>query len=39
MKDATLALHAKDVQKFYGIGRGAYHVLKGFTMEVPYGTM
>ena len=34
-----LALYLKDVHKFYGIGRGALHVLDGFTMRVPIGNM
>lgn len=34
----SLALHVKDVHKSYGTRRGAYHVLRAFTMEVPYGT-
>ena len=34
-----LALYLKDVHKFYGIGRGALHVLDGFTMKMPSGIM
>jgi len=34
-----LALEVKDLQKFYGTGRGAFHVLRSFNMEVQYGTM
>ena len=35
----SLALDVNDVHKFYGTGRGAYHALRGFSMDVPYGTM
>ena len=34
-----LALYVKDVHKFYGTGRGAFHALRSLSMEVPYGTM
>ena len=37
--DNSLALHVKDVHKFYGTGRRAYHVLRSLNMEVPYGSM
>ena len=35
----SLALCVKDVNKFYGTGRSAYHALRSLNMEVPYGTM
>ena len=37
--DSSLALQVKDVHKFYGSGRGAFHVLRSFNMEVQYGAM
>lgn len=37
--EASLALHLKDVHKFYGIGRSAHHMLNAFTLEIPYGTI
>ena len=35
----SLALQTRHLHKFYGVGRGAFHVLKGVDMDVPYGTM
>lgn len=37
--DNSLSLRVKDVHKFYGTGRSAYHVLRALSMEVEYGTM
>jgi len=37
--ESDLALEVKDLQKFYGTGRGAFHMLRSFNMEVQYGTM
>ncbi|XP_065916658.1 ABC transporter G family member 20-like isoform X2 [Dysidea avara] len=35
----TLAIQTRDVQKFYGTGRNAFHVLRGLNMSVPRGTI
>jgi len=35
----ALALVTRDVHKFYGVGKNAFHVLRGFNMDAPYGTM
>ena len=36
---ASLALQVIDVNKFYGRGSRAYHVLRSLSMDVPQGTM
>ena len=35
----SLALQTRDLHKFYGRGRNAFHVLRGLDVDVPYGTM
>ncbi|XP_065916659.1 ABC transporter G family member 20-like [Dysidea avara] len=35
----TLAIQTRDVHKFYGTGRNAFHVLRGLNMSVPCGTI
>ena len=34
-----LAVQTRDLHKFYGAGRKAFHVLRGIDVDVPYGTM
>ena len=35
-----LALQTRNVHKFYGTGRNAFHALRaGFDMDVPYGLL
>lgn len=33
------ALQTRNVHKFYGAGKSAFHVLQGMDMDAPYGTM
>lgn len=35
----SLALQTRDLHKFYGTGKKAFHVLRGLDVDVPYGTM
>ena len=35
----ALAVQTRDVHRFYGTGRSASHVLRGVSMDVPYGSM
>ncbi|XP_065887981.1 ABC transporter G family member 20-like [Dysidea avara] len=37
--NSSLALQVKDLHKFYGTGRSAFHVLRSFNMEVQYGSI
>ena len=36
---SSFALQTRNVHKFYGMGKNAYHVLRGLDMDAPYGTM
>lgn len=33
------ALQTRNVHKFYGMGKNAFHVLRGLDMDAPYGTI
>ena len=35
----SLALQTRNLHKFYGTGKKAFHVLRGLDVDVPYGTM
>jgi len=35
----TLAVQTRDIHKFYGSGKNASHVLRGVSIDVPYGSM
>ena len=35
----ALAAQTRDVHKFYGTGKNASHVLRGVSIDVPYGSM